>query len=223
MPTGGAGSSSSARGSSRSGCAPGCFPAPARPTARRPRRGLHGAAATRQSLPPAAYGRALAEPRADPVAEPSSAGSAKLAKKTKKRRSARPTIRGQPGPLPPPQRPPARRARLPARRHRAQPVHQPGELRQGARPDSASTPSQPRPPRCTLTYGAGAVQVIVTQPRSRGVGLGGVQPAGRQEGPVHARRAAGADADLEPQGGEARRAARARCPPASREPSRRSR
>ena len=52
---------------------------------------------------------------------------------------------------------------------------------------------------CTLSYGPGAVQVVVTRRRAGGVGLGRVQ-APAAAGAVHPRRSAGALDHLEPPG-----------------------
>ena len=162
---------------------PGAHPPPARSAA--DARGSVAALNKRQVLPATAYGSAKANPAPAVPSVPPSTAPAKLA-------ATHPAAGRQPS-----RGRARRRAAVRAGQYRAQLVHQPGELCAGRHPAFSVYAVSTAAAACTLPFGAGAARVIVTRQRARGVGLGGMPAPCRQAGPLHARRSAGARADLE--------------------------
>ncbi len=215
------------RGSPSSGCASGCSPAATRrrrwprpPPRRRWRRSTNG-----RELPAGGVRQHLARPDAE---EDGDANAAASARRPRALTGARPPTRGYPtaSPSPTPSASASVAGQGPALRacgHRAQPVHRPAELRPGRVAEVRRLRGVDLVRRLHAQLRAGLGAGGGDQARAGGVGLGRVQAAGRRRRAVHPRRSAGALDHLEPPGRAGPRGARARCRPAPRARSTRSR
>ena len=185
------------------------FPGAHQPSARTAAatRASVAALASRQALPPAAYGSAWPVPKAASGSVPPRPRP--LPRHRPRHRRGSPTRRVTRRSQAPPITPSRRRQRPVSPRAPARPLTSCSACSPASRVtrrapgrSSASTPSQPPPPRarcCTGRLRPGGRDAA----RSRGVGLGGLQARGGEAGPVHARRAASADAGLESRGRDA--------------------
>ena len=189
------------------------FPGAHQPSAREvaATRASMAALAKQQALPPVAYGSAWPEP-SKPAASPTPVRR-RLPSAAKARRKV--STAYHPSPVPSASGG-AAGACAPADIVLSLFTSQ-SSYAKGARPKFSVYAVSTSAAACTLPYGAGSVQVVVTRHGHVVWDSAACKPAGREAGSVHARRPAGADDGLEPQGRGSPRAARARCPPAPRD------